>query len=165
MIIYYKKPNIYRIQRCRQPTYASVYTSAKPYRVCLGLPGPDSYRDSSLLEIRPYRRKTRLETRHRIWVGPLSEALRTVRDRSVDLIVTWLLHSVGEDQEERPGYEKNFGLRSEWIKECYRVLKDGGILCIINLPTLTPCFAVSKRELSGNHVGRGRWRRVQIGSL
>lgn len=61
------------------------------------------------------------------------EGMKKLPDNSVDLIVTSPPYNVGVDYDsydDRRPWDEYLSWCEEWLKECYRVLKDDGRLCV-----------------------------------
>lgn len=74
---------------------------------------------------------------HRIIIGDCREALKTLPCNSVHLVVTSPPYNVGIGygnwKDDLP-LNEYLELTETWLKECYRVLADGGRICV-NLPS------------------------------
>lgn len=73
---------------------------------------------------------------HRIIIGDCREVLKTLPSNSVELVVTSPPYNVGIGygnwKDELP-LNEYLELTETWLKECYRILADGGKICV-NLP-------------------------------
>ncbi len=73
--------------------------------------------------------------KHKIIIGDCRKALKTLPDNSVHLVITSPPYNIGigdEDWDSLP-WGEYLELTKAWLKECYRVLVNGGKICI-NLP-------------------------------
>jgi site-specific DNA-methyltransferase (adenine-specific) len=70
---------------------------------------------------------------HKIYIGDCVEVMKSLKNESVDLVITSPPYNVGKDygvikeDMELPEYEK---FTHDWIKETYRLLKPTGKLCL-----------------------------------
>ncbi len=74
--------------------------------------------------------------KHRIILGDCREALKTLPADSVHLVVTSPPYNVGigyGNWKDSLPLNEYLELTETWLKECYRVLADGGRICV-NLP-------------------------------
>lgn len=74
---------------------------------------------------------------HRIIVGDCRQALKTLPDNSAHLVVTSPPYNVGigyGNWTDKLPLQEYLELTETWLKECYRVLVDGGKICV-NLPS------------------------------
>ena len=55
--------------------------------------------------------------------------LKTVPDKTAELIVTSPPYNIGKSYENRTTFKEYLGFQKQVIKECYRILKDNGNLC------------------------------------
>lgn len=73
---------------------------------------------------------------HKILVGDCKEALKKLPSGSVQLAITSPPYNMGKnyrDSDDRKSKEEFYRFTKTWIKEVYRVISDGGKLCL-NLP-------------------------------
>ena len=76
--------------------------------------------------------------KHRIIVGDCRKVLKSLPDSFVHLVITSPPYNVGIGRG-RDGWtdklpdKEYLKLTKVWLKECYRVLADGGKICV-NLP-------------------------------
>jgi len=78
-----------------------------------------------------------MEEHHRIICGDCSEKLKNLEDDSVDLIVTDPPFNIGKKYgkyNDNLPKEKYIEWCKSWLKECIRVLKEGGALYLFNYP-------------------------------
>src|SRR3990167_2542030 len=59
-----------------------------------------------------------------------AEVMEELADKSVDLVVTSPPYFVGKEYEKEISLEKHWETLKKVFKECYRVLKDDGRICI-----------------------------------
>ncbi|MBU2616968.1 MAG: site-specific DNA-methyltransferase [Nanoarchaeota archaeon] len=82
-----------------------------------------------------YREKKMSE--HKIICGDCVKELKNLKDESVDLIVTDPPFNIGKKYNsyaDRRSKEDYLEWCKSWLKECVRVLKDGGALYLFNYP-------------------------------
>lgn len=83
-----------------------------------------------------YCKEVSEKMRHRIIIGDCRKALRKLQDSSVHLVITSPPYNVGMDYgnwKDKLPQKEYLKLTKTWLKECYRVLVDGGKVCV-NLP-------------------------------
>jgi len=78
-----------------------------------------------------------MATEHKIINGDCVEELKKLQDRSVDLIVTDPPFNIGKKYNsyaDNKSKEEYLNWCESWLKECIRVLKEGGALYLFNYP-------------------------------
>ena len=77
--------------------------------------------------------------RHTIYQGDCCEGLKMIRDNSVHLIVTSPPYNIGIDYgsyKDTLSFEQYTTFAEAWLKECFRILVNGGRICV-NVPFTT----------------------------
>ena len=81
-------------------------------------------------------RVTEVVTKQTIYVGDCREVLKSLPHKSVHLIVTSPPYNMGKNYgnwNDRMDFSEYLDFTKEWLNECYRILVDGGRICV-NLP-------------------------------
>ena len=81
--------------------------------------------------------KEKMETEHNIINGDSVEELKKLKDGSVDLIVTDPPFNIGKKYNsyaDNKSKEEYLNWCESWLKECVRVLREGGALYLFNYP-------------------------------
>lgn len=84
-------------------------------------------------------RVSEVATKQMIYVGDCREVLKSLPEKSVHLIVTSPPYNLGINYNEwndRLAFEEYVKFAEKWLKGCYRVLVDGGRICV-NVPMFT----------------------------
>ena len=80
----------------------------------------------------------KIKTKHNIINGDCLEELSRIKDSSIDLIVTDPPFNIGKkygnNYTDNKKKEEYLGWCQKWLKECARVLKEGGALYLFNYP-------------------------------
>jgi site-specific DNA-methyltransferase (adenine-specific) len=76
---------------------------------------------------------------HQILIGDCRDALKSVEAKSVHLVVTSPPYNLnieyGKHKDSMP-FDQYMEFTKEWLRECYRVLRDDGRICV-NMPIYT----------------------------
>ena len=78
-----------------------------------------------------------MKTNHSIICGDCVRELKKLQDESIDLIITDPPFNIGKKYNsyvDRKGKDEYIHWCQSWLKECARVLKDGGALYLFNYP-------------------------------
>jgi site-specific DNA-methyltransferase (adenine-specific) len=73
--------------------------------------------------------------KNKIYQGDCLEKMKQIKDESVDLVVTSPPYNVGIDYDswdDKMGWGDYWKFTENWLKECFRVLKKDGRICINN---------------------------------
>lgn len=100
-----------------------------------------------------------------IILGDCLDELKSIKDKSVDLIIADPPYNVGKDygnQSDRQDFGKYIKFTKAWLTECHRILKnDGTIYVFIGFRYISYIYQIMENDLGMNFINWISWHYTQ----